>query len=209
MARQVIERPPSMPGRPRMTYEEWRAWTEEDIHSEWVDGEVIEFMSATALHQRDLLLFSALLLWYVERFDLGEVLVAGVRLRVEGADREPDVLFVAKHHLDRIEGTRLNGPADLVVEIISDDSVDLDLCEKFAQYAAAGVPEYWLFDPRPGEEWGKLYVRGEDGTYQELLADELGRLHSTVVPGFWFDPAWLWRESRPSLPTLQEMIAAG
>jgi Uma2 family endonuclease len=192
-----------------MTYDEWQKWADEDTHSEWVDGEVVEFVTATALHQRALLLFSALLLWYVERFDLGEVLVAGLHLRVEGAEREPDVLFVAKEHVDRIDGTRLIGPADLVVEIISDDSVDRDKREKFAQYAAAGVPEYWLFDPRPGEEWGKLYVCGADGTYQELPADAFGRLHSTVVPGFWFDPAWLWHDSRPALPKLQEMIVAG
>ena len=130
-------------------------------------------------------------------------------MRLAHAARLPDLLFVAREHLDRLERTRLAGPADLVVEVISDDSVARDQVEKFAQYAAAGVPEYWLVDPRPGQEWAKLYALTAAGRYDEVSSDEQGRLHSRVVPGFWLDPAWLWQDPPPSLQSLQERIAAG
>lgn len=44
--------------------------------------------------------------------------------------------------------TYLDGPADLVVGIVSPDSVGRDRGEKFYEYAQGGVPEYWLIDPQ-------------------------------------------------------------
>lgn len=56
--------------------------------------------------------------------------------------------FVASEHLDRLKETYLDGPADLVVGIVSPDSVGRDRGEKFYEYAQGGVPEYWLIDPQ-------------------------------------------------------------
>ncbi len=62
--------------------------------------------------------------------------------------REPDVCLMlgrnaARRHLDHWEG------ADLVVEIISGSNRDHDVTTKRADYAAAGIPEYWIVDPDP------------------------------------------------------------
>ena len=58
--------------------------------------------------------------------------------------------------------------ADLVVKVVSPDDPDRDLVEKRADYAAAGIAEYWIADPR--EETvtvlaleGNTY--GEHGTF--------------------------------------------
>jgi Uma2 family endonuclease len=72
-----------------------------------------------------------------------------MRARPDGPARIPDILFVAREHRDRIESLRLNGPADLIVELISPESVRRDRVEKLHEYAAAGVLEYWLIDTRP------------------------------------------------------------
>jgi Uma2 family endonuclease len=37
----------------------------------------------------------------------------------------------------------LDGPADLVVEVVSPDSPTRDRQEMLVDYAEAGVPEYW------------------------------------------------------------------
>lgn len=55
--------------------------------------------------------------------------------------------FVAEEHLDRLQEMHLEGPADLVVEIVSPESRLRDRGEKFAEYELAGVSEYWLLDP--------------------------------------------------------------
>ena len=38
--------------------------------------------------------------------------------------------------------------ADLVVEVVGPDGPERDLVEKRVDYAEAGIPEYWIVDPR-------------------------------------------------------------
>ena len=52
---------------------------------------------------------------------------------------------MATEHLDRLTDSHLSGPADLAVEIVSPDSLGRDRGDKFAEYGAAGIPEYWRF----------------------------------------------------------------
>ena len=48
---------PEPPARPKMTYEEFLAWADEDTLAEWVDGEVVMTSPASNRHQ-DLTAFS-------------------------------------------------------------------------------------------------------------------------------------------------------
>ena len=48
----------------------------------------------------------------------------------------PDASFVRTEHLDRVLPTRIEGPADLVVEVLSPDSVARDRGVKLRDYAA-------------------------------------------------------------------------
>jgi Uma2 family endonuclease len=41
----------------------------------------------------------------------------------------------------------IEGPPDIIVEILSPGSAKRDLSAKRAVYQAAGVPEYWIVDP--------------------------------------------------------------
>ncbi len=68
-------------------------------------------------------------------------------MKLPTSGREPDVLFIANDHLDRLKPPYLDGPADLVIEIISPESVKRYRGRKFFEYQAGGVAEYWLIDP--------------------------------------------------------------
>lgn len=135
----MLERAPAHP--PSMTYEEWRAWAPESRLTEWVDGEVILFMPPRIVHQLVTFLLARLVGWFVDRHDLGVVMMAPFEMRLPRSAREPDILFVATEHLGRLGELKLEGPADLAVEIISDDSTTRDKVDKRAEYAAAGVRE--------------------------------------------------------------------
>jgi Uma2 family endonuclease len=141
----------------------------------------------------------------VEAHELGEVFTAPVLLRLASrpSGREPDLLFVAAEHADRIGASYIEGPADLVVEIVSEESLTRDRSEKFAEYEAAGVPEYWILDPLRRE--ALFYQRDDDGRYRRVDPDPAGDYHSRVLPGFRLRVEWLWR--RP-LPRLAEVRAA-
>ena len=184
--------------RLRMSYEEFLAFGEDTTHAEWVDGEVIVFMPPTRLHQTVQGLLFTLLRIYAEEFDLGTVLQAPFEVRLPRSAREPDILFVARRHLDRLSEARLTGPPDLAIEVISPDSVTRDRREKLAEYATVGIPEYWLFDARPGRHRHTFYRRTDRGTYAAVPLDDQGRYHALTLPGFWLRPAWLWQVPQPN-----------
>jgi len=60
-------------------------------------------------------------------------------------------------HTDRI-GEHVSGVPDLLVEVTSPSAARPDRMEKFAEYARAGVPEYWVVDSvryRPVKKYGR------------------------------------------------------
>ena len=206
---QTVTPPAAQEQRIAMTYEEFLAWGEESQQMEWVDGEVIVFMPPTDKHQAVIVFLTTLLAAFVDLFDLGAVRVAPFEMRVQpdGASREPDVLFVAREHLDRLTPERLAGPADLVIEVISDSSLRRDRTDKFYEYQEAGVLEYWLFDPRPGKERADFWHLTAQGKYEPVLPDAEGRYHSAVLPGFWLRPDWLWQNPLPNAVATMAAIA--
>lgn len=207
MAQAPTLAPPQPEPRIAMTYEEWLAWPDSNTkRTEWVDGEAIVFMPTKTVHALMSIFVARLLGDYVDPFDLGLVIHSPFEMRLERSAREPDILFVAAVHLDRLTPERLIGPADLAVEIISDDSTTRDRVDKHREYAEAGVPEYWLFDPRPGHHRADFFGLTADGAYEPLPPDAAGRVHSRVLPRFWLDPAWLWREPLPKPAALLALI---
>ena len=197
----------------RMTYDEWRDWYDKEAgrRGEWVDGEVVVFMAVTDRHNRIVTFLITVLNIYLSRRRAGELFSQEFELRTrEGAAREPDIFVVLREHLDRLESLRVRGAADLVIEIISPDSLTRDRRDKLAEYATVGVPEYWLVDPREGRETIEVLTLDPDGYYVPVPPDAAGRLHSLVLPGVWADAAWLaYGDELPDVVTLGlEMVAA-
>ena len=178
-----------------ITYEDFLDWAGEDTLAEWVDGEVVMYSPASKGHQSVAGFLAKLLGTFVEHHDLGLVLTAPFQMKLEHSGREPDLLFVAEEHLDRLKETYLDGPADLVVEIVSPESAGRDRGEKFYEYAEGGVPEYWLIDPQ--QEWVEFY-RLQEGRYRLAFDGTEGTYRAATVPGFWLRVEWLWQEPLPS-----------
>ena len=179
-----------------MTYEEFLDWADEDRLAEWVDGQVIMASPANPKHQLLVLFLAKILSTYVDFQRLGVVFIPPLQMKLpKSSGREPDVAFVAQAHLDRVTQTHLDGPADLVVEVISPDSVKRDRETKFGEYQQGGIPEYWILDPN--EEQVDFYQLDAQGVYQQVAPDAQGSYRSQAVPGFWLPAAWLWQVPLP------------
>jgi len=192
----------------RMTFEEYLAWDYEGGLTEWVNGEVIIFMSATELHQRVVEFLMFLLRSFVELRGLGRVIGAPYVMRAIPGEsgREPDAMFIATEHLSRLGDKYLDGPADLVLETISEDSVSCDRRDKFREYEEAGVREYWVIDARPRRKRADFYVRDASGHFRLTPVSDDSRYESTVLPGFWLLRSWLWEEAPQGFGALAEII---
>ena len=114
---------------------------------EFADGCIEELPVPTDSHQ-SVLLFLYRLFDERVRGDGGLALVAPLRLRIrEGRFREPDLMLLRDASDPRRQDRYWLG-ADLVVEVVSPDDPHRDYGEKRADYAEAGIPEYWIVDPR-------------------------------------------------------------
>jgi Uma2 family endonuclease len=127
-----------------------------------------------------------------------------VRLR-SGLRRVPDLLYVASENAHRVRETVLEGPPDAVWEIISPDSERRDWQEKVPEYQDAGIREYWIVNPYVKTVW--LLRLNAEGKYENIEAED-GKLASSVIPGFWLRPEWLWADPRPIPPDCVREIRA-
>ena len=113
---------------------------------EFTDGEVEILPMPTKYHQAmSLLLLLKFLAWV--RPKGGVVFYAPLRLQIRpGKFREPDLLLLRDANDPRNQDAFWLG-ADLVVEIVSPDDPERDTVTKRADYAEAGIPEYWIVNP--------------------------------------------------------------
>lgn len=127
-----------------------------------------------------------------------------MHLMTRPSGREPDILFIAREHANRLLETYLDGPADLVVEVTSPASDMRDRGERFLEHEAAGIREYWLIDPI--RRMATFFRLGEDGRYHGGPVDRDCYYRSAVLPGFILCVDWLWQ--RP-LPYVEARCALG
>lgn len=197
--------------QPYIAYEDYLSLASETQIVEWVDGEVITYMPPFLSHQNVVAFLTRILGEFVSALGLGEIVVAPfeVKLWPDGPSREPDLLFVSEVNLANLAEKRFVGGPDLVVEVISGESVRRDRVDKFQEYEKAGVREYWLIDPRPNRQQADFYERDDDGLFVPAELDEKGVFRSAVLPGFWLDVNWFWEEPLPNPQFLLARILMG
>ena len=184
----------------KMTYEEFlREY--DGQYAEYIDGEIIRDMSVTKTHDNLVRFLQALLRFFVEQKNLGVIHGEPYQMRMAFGDkikgREPDIFFIANENADRIKEQYFEGAADLVIEVISPESVVRDTEDKFEEYEAAGVKEYWLINPN--RRTANFYGFDEKGKYKMLPISADGIFESRVIENLWIKTDWLWQETLPNL----------
>ena len=179
------------------------AWSEADYLAitnythrlvELSDGKIEVLAMPTRAHQRLLFLLSRLFYELIEAPGLGNVFIAGLRVRLwESKIREPDIVVMLAEHRDR-EGEQYFDGADLVVEIVSPDDPARDLVQKRAEYAQAGIAEYWIVEPKTETV---TVLRHEESTYTEHGIFTRGtQAHSALLPDVVIDVDQLFDQAK-------------
>lgn len=113
---------------------------------EFTDGFVEALPMPTSTHQTVLAYLFDCFREHVK--PRGTVLFAALRVRIrQGKFREPDLLVLQDRDDPRFQDRFWLG-ADLVVEVVSPKGRRRDFVQKPLDYAEAGIPEYWIVDPR-------------------------------------------------------------
>ena len=166
---------------------------------EWVDGFTHDKPVVSNRHQSICaFLYDALRDRVRADGDAGQVRFNGQDLLVPRPDdgeivrlRHPDVCAMLDRDDPRVVADGWLG-CDVCVEVISPDDPRRDTVQKRAEYAAAGVAEYWLVDPRPstrrlpaGRTVSILSLAG--GEYTGEPVGDGGAAESLLLPGLRFD----------------------
>lgn len=197
-----------LPTTPYITYEQFLEWVDEDTLAEWKDGRIEMSSPASRKHQEITGLLYEVFTTFSQLYDLGVVLQSPFQMKLpgkRGSGCEPDLLFITKSNLTRLEKGLVRGPADLVIEVISPESEWRDRYDKFQEYAAGGVGEYWLVDPE--QEQAEFYALDEQHQYHKQSLDGEGRYYSRTLSNFWIKPAWLWRSPLPVSALILKTVA--
>jgi Uma2 family endonuclease len=192
-------------GSPQMTSEEFLSWGSTS-GTEWVDGQT-QPLPIDPWHCHELRGFLTWLLrTFAEEKEVGIVIPAPfpMYLGQESPIRMPDLMFIAREHLERLRETYVDGPADIVIEIVSPESGPRARGEKYYEYEAAGVREYWLIDPE--RQHAEFYRLNKQHRYDLISPDDQGIYRSHVILGFWLKVGWLWQRPLPRvLDVLKEL----
>ena len=172
------------PGRIKLTYEDYVELPDDGRRYEILDGELEVSPAPAPLHQRVSGNLEFVLHGHVSARRLGRVYHAPIDVILAPTTVvQPDVIFVAAARESIVTRRAVEGPPDLVVEILSPWSVRRDRVAKAALYARFGIGHYWLLDPEErifeayeaaGEEYRLVATYGATGTMRTSLFPELG-----------------------------------
>lgn len=127
---------------------EFREWVTPAVKAEFINGQVILHSPVKRGHLRCSGNLFKLLDTFVAIHDLGETSYDKGMVALTRNDYEPDICFWGKEKSANFtDETMLHPAPDFVVEVLSKKTAKTDRTIKFNDYAAHGVPEYWIIDP--------------------------------------------------------------
>ena len=176
---------PAYPPQGQWTYEDYLRLPDDGRRYEVLRGVLYVSAAPNPLHQIVLRNFVRLLLLFLEEKPVGELLFAPVDL-ILPADLatpvQPDLFFITAERSWIVTDRTIEGSPDLILEVLSPWTRNLDRKYKFSTYAEAGVREYWLADPLA--QTVEVFVL-RNGAYSLLGKFERGeKLRSEVIPDF-------------------------
>jgi Uma2 family endonuclease len=166
----------------RWTYAEYaRLPTGTSTRYEIIAGELVVTPSPNPRHQAVVTHLSWLLYGFVRQHGLGRLWGAAVDvLFAEGDYLEPDLTFVRAGREDVLTPRGVEGPPDLVVEVLSPSTAARDSGVKLERYRLYGVGEYWIVDP---EERSITVWKLAEGRSEPLVHGPTSTLRWTPEPG--------------------------
>ncbi|MEX0783962.1 MAG: Uma2 family endonuclease [Dehalococcoidia bacterium] len=193
-------------GDRHLSFEDYLGLDSERGLAEWVDGRVHVYVGPSAAHHIVLMFLMTVFGGFVHQKG-GRMIQAGYVMKAtpSGNARMADIIVILPAHTSRITDYYLDGPADLVVEIVDDRSQARDYEVKRDEYEASGIPEYWIVDPREGKRSVTLLVL-RDGRYVEVPADG-DVVYSRVLDGFWLRLEWLWERHPDAMGCLKRVLS--
>ncbi|SNZ16856.1 Uma2 family endonuclease [Hydrogenobacter hydrogenophilus] len=145
-----------------------------------IEGELVVSPAPSPEHQRVSIRLSVMLFHHLKEKTKGEVLYAPVDVYLDEENAyQPDIVVVLEGSKAKITQRGIEGPPDIVVEILSPSTAYYDLRVKKDVYEKAGVKEYWIVDPYMKSI--EIYSNTPEGFKLLSEAKRQGRVRSELL----------------------------
>jgi Uma2 family endonuclease len=133
---------------PKSMLEVWESLPEGTL-CQLINSKLIMSPAPIDVHQVVLLEIAFNFKSFLNNQKLGEIRIAPYDVHFSKQNiLQPDILFIKKENLDKIQDKGVFGAPDLVVEILSPSTSHIDLDEKKLVYEKFGVQEYFIVEPK-------------------------------------------------------------
>lgn len=176
---------------------------------EWVEGKVINMSPIYDYHDLLTRYLAMLFEAYFEVRPIGRIRQAPFVMRLPAFPnrrREPDIQIILNTNPYELTPTFMDGPADICIEVVSQESVDRDHGEKFVEYEKGGVSEYWILD-RLHQEC-RFYRLNTEGIYTRYTEDVEGNYQTPNLPGLVIHVPTILGDVLPGPAAIVQSVAA-
>jgi Uma2 family endonuclease len=181
-----------------------------EMHCEWVDGVVIKMSPVVDKHDAICRYLSHFLDAYIELNPIAELrqdpFVMRYQFEADGKikkrNREPDLQIILKDNPNTLNPSFMDGAADIVIEVVSLESVERDYGIKYHEYETIGVREYWIVDPLKKE--ARFYRLNDKKAY--ILQDVEDTYTSPILPRLKIHIPIFWQASLPRTIEVGKMV---
>lgn len=150
-------------------------WTYEDYLKLPNDGKTYQIIggnlfitAAPVVYHQAISRNLAFIIWkFIKEHDMGEMFNAPIDIVFSSVNVvQPDIIYISKERLDIKKEKAIHGATDLVIEILSPTTMEIDVLFKKRLYQRFGVREYWMIDPKEKKvevyflEGGKYEAKG-------------------------------------------------
>jgi Uma2 family endonuclease len=133
----------------KLTYDDYCKIPDDRDRHEILDGMHVRSPAPVPYHQSVSRRMQFLLMQHIEAIGLGEIYDAPIDVHLTEFDVvQPDLAVVLEGSRCVVGEKKLEGPPDLIVEILSPATRSRDLGAKRRLYERVGVREYWIVDPQ-------------------------------------------------------------
>jgi Uma2 family endonuclease len=169
----------------KLTYEDYVLIPDDGRRHEIIDGE--HYMTAAPFvpHQDLLVELTFRFKGFLKTHRLGRFLIAPTDVLLSPYDIvQPDLLFVSNERAAIVGLKNIQGAPDLVIEILSKGTRQLDERIKLEAYERCGVREYWMFDRfrRGVQPWERTDAGLRPQPFLSAAAGDV--LTTPLLPGF-------------------------
>jgi len=169
----------------KLTYEDYIHFPDDGRIHELIDGDHYVSPAPGTDHQRISRRIQFQLYEQLEKTGQAEVFNAPTDYHLSEIDVvQPDIAVIDVKRRHIIASSKIVGPPELVIEILSETTAVRDESLKRDLYQRVGVPEYWIVDPQANEV--RVYRLNVEGiydapvTHRDRIEFRTERLHAVI-----------------------------